>query len=128
MKSSVLLVDDSAVQAATRRMILERAGYQVTVSLDANHALALLDERGCESAFSLVITDHIMPTLNGSEFVNALRDICETLPVLVLSGMPDAETLYEDLDVEFRLKPLAPDELLATIAKMVQQPPMFRTA
>jgi CheY-like chemotaxis protein len=128
MTSSVLLVDDSAVQAATRRMVLERAGYHVTVSLDANAALNLLSENGCQASYSLVITDHIMPALGGAEFVASLREICPDLPVLVLSGMAEAEEKYEGLGVEFRLKPCVPEDLIATVARLVDEPPMVKTA
>lgn len=128
MISSVLLVDDSAVQATTRRMILERAGYHVTVSLDALAALSLVSDHGCSSRYSLVITDHVMPSLSGAEFVAALREVCPSMSVLVLSGMAEAESEYQDLDVEFRLKPFAPEELLATVARLIDEPPMVRTA
>jgi len=125
MKLSVLLVDDSAVQATTRRMILERAGYRVTVILNAQEALHLLSKQGTQ--FSLVITDHIMPALTGAEFVTSLREVCQQLPVIVLSGLAEAESEYEDLDVEFHLKPFAPEELLATVARLIDEP-MERSA
>jgi CheY-like chemotaxis protein len=127
MSLYVLLVDDSAVQAATRRMILERAGYRVTVSLDAQEALNLLSRQGCEARYSLVITDHIMPTLTGAEFVASLREVCQQLPIVVLSGLAEAESEYEGLDVEFHLKPFAPEELLATVARLIDEP-MERSA
>jgi len=128
MTPSVLLVDDSAVQAATRRMVLERAGYHVTVTLDARTALDLLSDHDCQTSYSLVITDHVMPSLGGAEFVTLLREICQDLPVLVLSGMAEAEEKYEGLGVEFRVKPCAPEELLATVARLVDEPPLVKTA
>jgi CheY-like chemotaxis protein len=127
MKLSVLLVDDSAVQAATRRMILERAGYRVTVILNAQEALNFLSKQGCGTQFSLVITDHIMPALTGAQFVASLREICQELPIIVLSGLAEAESEYEDLDVEFHLKPFAPEDLLATVARLIDEP-MERSA
>src|SRR5258707_13878773 len=127
MKLSVLLVDDSAVQAATRRMILERAGYRVTVILNAQEALNFLSKQGCGTQFSLVITDHIMPALTGAQFVASLREICQQLPVIMLSGLAEAESEYEDLDVEFHLKPFAPEDLLATVARLIDEP-MERSA
>lgn len=109
-------------------MILERAGYHVTVSLDANAALNLLSDNGCHVCYSLVITDHVMPSLGGAEFVTSLREICQDLPVLVLSGLAEAEEKYEGLAVEFKLKPCAPEELLETVARLVDDPPMVKTA
>jgi DNA-binding response OmpR family regulator len=109
-------------------MVLERAGYHVTVTLDANAALSLLAANGCQASYSLVITDHIMPALDGAEFVASLREICQDLPVLVLSGMAEAEEKYEGLGVDFRVKPCAPEELLATVARLVDEPPLVKTA
>ena len=129
MTSSVLLVDDSAVQATTRRMILERAGYRVTVCLDAAAALKLLEENGCEASYSIVLTDHIMPSLSGKEFVVSLRETCPHVPVLVLSGLAEAEDQYAGLGIEFHLKPFAPDDLLAAVARMIDdQSPMVKSA
>jgi CheY-like chemotaxis protein len=44
MTTSILLVDDNCIQAATRRAILERVGYTVWVSSSATEGLELLDE------------------------------------------------------------------------------------
>jgi DNA-binding response OmpR family regulator len=38
-----------------------------------------------------------------------------TLPIIVLSGLPDAESTYEGLDVVFRLKPFDPDSLIRLV-------------
>jgi DNA-binding response OmpR family regulator len=49
------------------------------------------------------------------------------LPVVVLSGLADAEDEYQDLDVIFRMKPFPPDELLALVRSLLTQP-IGRTA
>jgi len=60
-----------------------------------------------------------MPSLSGSEFVRELRSLQPTLPVLVISGLEEAEEEYRDLNVLFRLKPLLPDNLLASVDRLV---------
>jgi len=60
-----------------------------------------------------------MPGLSGSEFVRELRSLQPTLPVLVISGLEEAEEEYRDLNVLFRLKPLLPDNLLASVGRLV---------
>ena len=62
-----------------------------------------------------------MPGMNGSEFVRQLRQTHPTLPVLVISGLEDAEAEYEGLNVLFRLKPLQPENLLASVQGLVEQ-------
>jgi DNA-binding response OmpR family regulator len=68
-----------------------------------------------------VITDHLMPVMSGSEFVRALRRTHPTLPVLVISGLEEAEREYSGLNVTFRMKPLLPDHLLETVRLLVNQ-------
>ncbi len=63
----------------------------------------------------MVVTDHLMPGMNGPEFVRALRKAGFTFPVLVLSGYPDVEDEYTSLDVAFRVKPFPPDQLIAFV-------------
>jgi DNA-binding response OmpR family regulator len=58
--------------------------------------------------------------MNGVDFVRALRKTHATLPVLVISGLQDAEEEYADLNVTFRMKPLLPDNLLETVRCMVR--------
>ena len=127
MLAEILLVDDNCIQATTRKAILARAGGDVAVACDGRQALAMLDQEGTMRPVALVVTDHLMPGMNGPEFVAALRLRFPDLPVLVLSGLEEAEDEYEDLDVMFRLKPFPPDELLSLVRALLSQP-IGRTA
>jgi DNA-binding response OmpR family regulator len=60
-----------------------------------------------------------MPGMSGADFVRALRQTHPTLPVLVISGLEEAEQEYAGLDVTFRMKPLLPDNLLETVKQLV---------
>lgn len=120
MPSTVLLIDDNAIQAATRQTILKRAGYFVIPALNAARALQQFRENDFPAEINLVITDHLMPGMTGSEFVTELRKLHPELPVLVISGLEEAEDEYRGLNVQFRLKPLLPNNLLASIDKLLQ--------
>jgi CheY-like chemotaxis protein len=119
MTPTVLLIDDNAVQAATRQTILKRAGYFVIAVLSPERALDQLRNNEYPSKVDLVITDHIMPGMNGAAFVGKVREFAPDVPVLVISGMEEAEPEYEGLNVHFRLKPLLPDNLLASVHRLV---------
>ena len=119
MPFTVLLIDDNAIQAATRQTILKRAGYFVIPVLNPQRALEQFQANDFPSEIDLVITDHIMPEMIGSEFVRELRELHPHIPVLVISGMEEAQDEYRDLDVTFRLKPLLPDNLLASVDRML---------
>jgi CheY-like chemotaxis protein len=121
MTANLLLIDDNAVQAATRQTILRRAGYFVTAALNPGRALEQFQKGEFPSEINLVITDHLMPGMNGSEFVRILRRTHPTLPVLVISGLEEAEQEYAGLNVTFRMKPLLPDRLLETVGRLVDE-------
>ena len=121
MQATIVLIDDNAVQAATRQTILKRFGYFVIPVLKPQRALQQFIDRDFPSEVNLVITDHVMPGMNGAEFVRALRELHPNLPVLVISGLDEAEDEYADLNVLFRLKPLLPDNLLASVERLLQQ-------
>jgi CheY-like chemotaxis protein len=119
MPATILLIDDNAVQAATRQTILKRAGYFVIAVLSPQRALEQFRSNEFPTPIDLILTDHLMPGMTGSEFVRSLREFQPTLPILVISGMADAEDEYAGLDVHFRLKPLLPDNLLASVHRLI---------
>jgi CheY-like chemotaxis protein len=128
MLADILLVDDNCIQATTRKAILVRSGGDVALACDGSQALAMLDQEGTPHPVGLVVTDHLMPGMNGPEFVAQLRLRYPDLPVVVLSGLAEAEDDYQDLDVMFRVKPCPPDELLALVRSLLTRRPMGRTA
>ncbi len=117
--SKILLVDDNAIQAATRKAILARTGRGVLIAESAAVALDMLGEEEIAAQIVLMITDHLMPGMNGPELVRKFREIMPETPVLVLSGLPDAESEYEPGDVVFRMKPLAPDALIRLVKDLL---------
>ena len=127
MNAEILLVDDNPIQAATRQAILSLRGRKVIVAENAYRALELLEDPELFNSLGLVITDHWMPDLNGPQFVELLRGRTSKIPVLVVSGMPDAESEYAGLNVLFRTKPIPPDQLLALVDFLLDER-MSRTA
>jgi CheY-like chemotaxis protein len=115
MTATILLIDDNAVQAATRQTILKRAGYFVIAALNPVRALEQFQGGDFPTEIGLVITDHLMPEMNGASFVHELRKTHPTLPVLVISGLEEAEDEYVGMHVTFRLKPVLPETLLASV-------------
>jgi CheY-like chemotaxis protein len=120
MAATLLLIDDNPIQAATRQTILRRAGYHVIAVLSPERALETFRANEFPAPIDLIITDHIMPGMNGAEFITQMRTFAPTVPVLVISGLAEAEDEYAGLDVDFRLKPLMPDNLLAIVHRLVE--------
>jgi CheY-like chemotaxis protein len=119
MPATILLIDDNAIQAATRQTILKRVGYFVIAVLNPQRALEQFRNNEFPAPIDLIITDHIMPGMTGAEFVTALREFESHIPVLVISGLAEAEDEYKNLDVEFHLKPMLPDHLLASVQHLI---------
>jgi len=117
---TILLVDDNAIQAATRQAILRRAGYFVIAALNPVRALEQFKEQAFPSQVSAIMTDHIMPGMTGSEFVRELRKTGTLLPVIVISGLEEAEEEYADMNVRFLLKPVPPEILLANMRDLLE--------
>jgi CheY-like chemotaxis protein len=122
MNPQILLVDDDAVQASVRCTILSRSGLKLAVAKSAQEALQLLEGTELRASLRLLITDHLMPQMNGPELVKCVRAMLPDVPVLVLSGLAEAEDEYENLQVCFRLKPFPPDELIRSVHLLVGNP------
>ena len=117
--SQVLLVDDNPLQLSVREAVLRTAGFQVSVATTAESALATL--RVLSNRIGVVITDHLMPGCSGSELVRQLREFNQWLPVIVLSGLAEAETEYAGLGVVFRHKPIPPPDLIELVRASLDQ-------
>lgn len=116
---AVLLLDDNAIQAATRQQILKRSGYFAIAALNPQRALEQFQNNEYPAEIRAIVTDHIMPGMNGAEFVRELRRTHPDIPVMVISGLEEAEPLYEGMNVQFLLKPLPPEQLIAHLRNLL---------
>lgn len=110
-----LLLDDNAAQLTIREMVLRQAQIESHVATRAESALALLRSEPGRDKIGVVITDHLMPDMDGVEFVRELREFNRDVPVIVISGLPDADTEYAGLNVIFRTKPCDPEDLVSLV-------------
>jgi CheY-like chemotaxis protein len=107
--------DEPAVRTLARRA-LESAGYAVTEAEHGRQALELLS--GSARLPDLVITDAIMPELNGRELCDALSKVHSQLPTLYMSGYTGADVVLRGLVPEgaaLLQKPFTPDALIRQV-------------
>jgi signal transduction histidine kinase/CheY-like chemotaxis protein len=111
----VLLVEDSEGVREFVRSVLVAAGVVVTVARDGSEGLSVARADGY--AFDLVITDIVMPGLNGPQMVDRLREARPDLPVLFMTGYADSASTREELRSEEELleKPFSARALLDAI-------------
>jgi two-component system cell cycle sensor histidine kinase/response regulator CckA len=92
----VLLVEDEDMVRAVAERALARAGYDVTACANGEEGLAAMGEPG--AAFDLVVSDVVMPGMDGPAMVRAIRAKRPGMPVLFMSGYAE-EQLRRDIDI-----------------------------
>jgi CheY-like chemotaxis protein len=109
----VLVVDDESSVRTVTQQTLEVAGYRVVTARDGAHAVAVYAERGDEIA--LVFTDVMMPVMDGTAAINALRRIDPDVRALATSGLTThLRGLTEP--APFLAKPFTTEALLRAVA------------
>ena len=91
----VLLVEDEDMVRAVAERALARAGYQVIACSGGEEGLAATDA-GAE--FDIVVSDVVMPGMDGPAMVRAIRKARPGIPVLFMSGYAE-ESLRKDIDI-----------------------------
>ncbi len=116
----VLVVeDDPLVRRATTRL-LERSGHEVVAVADGSEALALLER---SPTFHVVVSDVVMPKLDGEELARRLANSHPSLPVVLMSGNHQVtEDVLAAPKRAFVEKPATAAALLEAIAKVCAEP------
>ncbi len=116
----ILVVDDSAVDRRLISGLLDRlSDSQVHTAQDGLEAAEILDERD----FDLVITDMIMPRMNGLTLVERIRERYPRLPVILITSQGSEEIAIEALRrgaASYVPKRLAGKRLLSTVEQVLQ--------
>ena len=114
---TALLVDDEdIVRLSTADMLIE-LGYNVVEAASAEEALKLVD-RGLKP--DLLVTDHLMPGVTGTEFAREVQAARPGLPVLIISGFAEVEDVAPDLPR--LMKPFRAAELAAGLGALRPKP------
>jgi len=114
MKAKIVVVDDEAEIRRSVRMILEYEGYDVQEASSGPEALALVEREPPD----LMFLDIKMGGLDGLETLQKIRQLNETLPVVIISGHGTVSTAVEATKLgafDFIEKPLASERVLVTI-------------
>lgn len=93
--SRILVAEDSSTQAVLIRGILEEAHYEVDLVEDGRQALQSLDGGG---QYDLVLTDMVMPEMDGLHLVRAIRTHHAGTPVILMTGQGTDQLAIEALE------------------------------
>jgi len=109
---TVLLIDDEQDCLMSLRELIIHLGYQVIACPNAKDALSIV--LSGKETIDLVITDYSMPEMNGLEFLNLLKRILPSVPLIMLTGFGNPGTYLKALGlgvVEFVSKPVGFEQL-----------------
>ena len=116
----VLVVDDEPMVRRLTARVLEGEGYHVSEARDGLEALHIVQSNGDE--FDIVISDVVMPRLNGVELLQNIVTAHPELPVILMSGY--GLTRLNELGIAapcgVLMKPFPPEMLLAEVRRCMR--------
>jgi DNA-binding response OmpR family regulator len=122
----LLVIEDEQDLANLLALSLRKAGFAVDIATDGEKGsfLARTNE------YDLVITDYILPSLDGYNVIKEIRADGRNMPILMLSVRQSASDKINVLDIgadDYLAKPFAGDELLARVRALLRRPPHIKT-
>jgi len=123
-RGRVLVVDDEADLRKSVRLTLTKAGYEVIEAEDGEKAIEAVRSGDNPLMLDTIIMDLVMPKVNGVEAIAYIRSQFRGVPILVLTGHPNIDNmkeLYKQGIVDYLVKPIVPDKLVAAVEKAVKE-------
>ena len=119
-KDSILIVDDDAVIMKFMKIVLEMEGYECETAISSQAAL----ERVQSAPFDIMITDIVMPGMNGLELTGKAKGIRPNMSVIITTGFVDNFSYDKAIEAgasDFIKKPFTEKELIARIKHVKMQ-------
>ncbi|MBM4464260.1 MAG: response regulator [Chloroflexi bacterium] len=123
MNKHILIVEDSLIQAAQLKDLLQKHGYRVTVATNGEEGLATARKRKLD----LIITDISMPVMDGYEMCQAIKHdgMLKDIPVILLTVLSDTEDVIRALKAGadyYLTKPYQENHLLSRVESALAKP------
>ena len=111
----VLIVDDDPTMRQVARSTLVKAGFQVLTADGGKEALDLIETH--RQRIALVLTDMMMPRMDGPELIAEIRKLASPIPIITMSGLVEARpaTGQPALASAFLDKPFTAESLLQAV-------------
>lgn len=116
----ILVVDDEQSLREVLSIMLKRAGYAVTIAMDGEDAVELLQKE----IFDLVITDLRMPKVDGMEVLKAVKSASPETVVLIITAFASADSAVEAMKqgaYDYLTKPFQVDEVQLIIRNALEK-------
>jgi CheY-like chemotaxis protein/anti-sigma regulatory factor (Ser/Thr protein kinase) len=115
----ILLAEDSHTTRSLLRSWLVKAGYQVEEARDGQEAWEAMDQN--RGRYSVLVTDIVMPRMDGLKLTAKVRELDPSIPILMLSSSEDTDSVKEALHLhvnEFLSKPFESTMLVDTVGRL----------
>jgi len=116
----ILVVEDDRDLNRSVCMFLNQSGYRATGCLGAEEAYDAM----YETVFDLIVSDIMMPEIDGFEFVKSVRTLNENIPILFMTAREDFAAKQRGFRVgvdDYMVKPIDLDELLLRIGALLRR-------
>ena len=116
----ILVVEDDKDLNRTVCAFLNASGYEATGCLDANDAYDAM----YGTVFDLIVSDIMMPHIDGFEFARTVRSLNENIPILFMTARDDFASKQRGYRIgvdDYMVKPIDPDELFLRIGALLRR-------
>ena len=130
-RGRILMVEDEEQVRKPIRLNLTKAGYEVLEVSNGAEAIIIMEGHSAEAMIDTILCDIRMPRASGLEAITYFRKHYPSVPVVVLTGYPDVElaaSLMKQGVLDYLIKPITREELLAVIERCVDQHGLFPNA
>src|SRR5579871_4710334 len=118
-RKSILCVDDNEQLLSVRKFLLETRGfYRVVTASNAHEALELI-QNSVPGTFDLLLSDLIMPQMDGNELVRRAKQLHPGIPAMIVSGTVNAFDRASCADVFLPKGASSPAEMIERIRVLV---------
>jgi len=117
-RKCILCVDDNEQILSVRKFLLETRGYRVVTAASAHEALDLI-QNSTPGSFDLLLSDLVMPQMDGNELVRRAKQLHSGLPAMIVSGTVNAFDRASAADVFLPKGGCSPAEILERVRVLV---------
>ena len=116
----ILVVEDDQALNKLICRVLNKNGYETSAAFDGEQALEMLDQ----TYIDLIVTDLMMPRMDGFEFAETVRRVNRTIPILFMSAKDDLPSKQRGFQLgidDYMVKPIDVNELLLRVEALLRR-------